>query len=267
MTGQDVVAALHRGGLDPAVRAIAAQHYAAASQAALEHEHTRAAMTIRGSDAGRCVRELWAELHDKIDLEVDFITQATRFDIGTLYGAWLAAILKATLESEDPAIAVMLEVQTKRHGIPGHIDALITRVETLREGTPAHIVVPLLVVEFKSTYGTKNREAPGDKKPYQVIQATGYALDETVRAPLATVITIAPAAFPAEDRFRHDDYDPSVWEMRVDFEYDRLAGALLDDMPEGDPAEPWRCQGCRFSGCELNRNPQARTMTLGDLVG
>lgn len=249
MTGDEAKAAIERGIRDPEVRRNAAAIYAKSSKAALENEHSRKT-PIRVSDAGRCVRELWAEINGFQDIPVDLATQLTRFDLGTLYGAWLAAVLKATLESEG-GYFVALEMELARQGVVGHADALVY----VDNGSS---LSPDLAIDFKSTYGKWNNEEPGAKRPYQVIQVTNYA--DAAKFPRATVITIAPASQPASNRMRADDYDPAEWLPRVDDEYTRLRGALETMRPDGDPDAPWRCVSCRYSTCPANKNPEARVV-------
>lgn len=254
MTGREVLAAIERGCVIPAVREIAVRHFVEAAAKALADEHTRAPGKIRASDAGRCVRETWADLHDRLDLPQDATTQLSRFDIGTIYGAWLASILKATLESEDVNVRVDCEVAIERHGIPGHVDAIVMRCDGALLLPKFDDYRPDITVEFKSTYGLKNKELPSEKKFYQVAQVTHYALEKEHKSDRAAIITFAPAAWPVEDRFVFEDIDPEVYELRTEMEYARLAPALLDEIPDGDPDAKWRCSGCRASWCEQNTN-------------
>jgi hypothetical protein len=53
---------------------------------------------LRGSDAGRCTHELWAMIRDVVDLPQDPIGRLTRLDLGSLYGAHMAALFKAGFE-------------------------------------------------------------------------------------------------------------------------------------------------------------------------
>ena len=260
MTGREILSAIERGCLDPEIRGIAAGYYASAAATALGNDHSRKPGTIRASDAGRCVRELWADLHGKLDLPQDASTQLSRFDIGTLYGAWLAAILKATLEKEDANIRVVLEVEVTRQGVTGHADAIVCRCLPALLNPQPEDFKPIYTCEFKSTYGKSNKKLPSEDRFYQVAQVTHYAL--TYKSPMGGVITFAPAAWPAEDRFTAEDCDPAVYELRTDLEYARLAAALLDEMPDGDPDQAWRCQSCRFSACERNKNAAANMLEL-----
>lgn len=243
MTGADVVAAIERGIQDPAVRREAAVIFAETSQAALANEHNREPGKVRTSDAGRCSLELWAELHGKQDVDVDVATQLTRFDIGTIYGAWLAAVLKAELDG--CGYHVLLEADITRNGVTGHADALVYGLPDMS---------PEIAAEFKSTYGNKQRGA----LPFQTIQVVNYAL--AADFPRATVVTIAPASFPAENRLRHDDYDPAEWQRQVDAEYSRLSRATGDLPAPADPDAPFRCRSCRYSACSKNTNPFARAI-------
>lgn len=260
MTGREVLAAIELGATDPTIRRLAAEIFPDAVAKALADEHTRTPGRIRASDAGRCVRELWADIHNKLDLPIDATTQLSRFDIGTFYGAWLACLLKASLESRDPNIRVAVEVETERAGITGHADAIICQCSSQLAMPQPEDFKPIYVAEFKSTYGKSNKKLPSDDKFYQVAQVTDYALAYDV--PMGGVITFAPAAWPAEDRFTFEDCDPAVYELRTDIEYQRLQAALLDEMPDGDPEQPWRCQSCRFSKCELNKNNAANVLEL-----
>ena len=95
---------------------------------------------------------------------------------------------------------------------------------------------------------------------YQVAQDTHYSLG--LKAKRGAIITFAPAAWPVEDRFVFEDIDPEVYELRTEMEYERLAAALLDEIPDGDPDAKWRCSGCRASWCEQNTNDAANMVTL-----
>jgi hypothetical protein len=200
---------------------------------------------IRGSDAGRCVRELWAHLHKQIDIPQNFKTQLTRFDLGTEFGK-IAALRFAAGYRKSLDVShcdIELEAEITYLGISGHIDILI------RE--------PFLhVIELKTNYSPRALEPPPS---YQRIQAAFYAL--AVGAPAFTIATFGPAVTKDQRWERSDTYETSEYKDAVEAEYKRLGAALLDDMPEGDPKEPWRCQYCRFGACEKNVNP------LKDLIG
>jgi len=206
---------------------------------------------IRVSDSGRCRLELWASLHDKFDLPQDPEVLLTRFDIGTLYGAWIAALFAVSLECHAPMVRVELEPTISYRGVPGHIDALVRS---------RHNHDALWVVEFKSTYFSRAPEAPHERAVYQVLQAATYA--KSVEAPAFSIFTIAPAVQAMYDKAtktrvtppKHSqhDYVTADWSAAVDEEITRLKTATHNLPPQEDASEEWRHRSCRYAGCPLN---------------
>ena len=210
---------------------------------------------IRISDSGRCILELWSELHGKLDIEEDPDLQLTRFDIGTLYGARIACLTAAAIEAAHPDWDCVLEADVAVDGVPGHIDILV-RMRDLD-------LTPLLVIEIKSTYWSGALDDPYIRAPYQVHQAVSYA--EGKKAPWAVILTVGPAvhgsyskalkAFVKPPKMRQDNYETHVHAPAAHREIARLKAALSPHPPEADAKEKWRCDSCRFSACERNKNP------------
>jgi hypothetical protein len=213
---------------------------------------------IRGSDAGRCVRELWAHLHKQIDIPQNFKTQLTRFDLGTEFGkiaarrftrGYLGVPIVFPPEPTGQHFVsfdkreVLLEKEISFMGITGHIDILVKNP------------VPH-VIEVKTNYSMRPLEPPPQ---YQRLQAAFYAL--AVGAPAFSIYTVGPAVTKDGRWERTDTFQTADYKDAVEAEYKRLGAALLDDAPEGDPKEPWRCMYCRAGWCEKNVNP------LKEMVG
>lgn len=207
--------------------------------------------TVRASDAGRCRLELWAYLHDACDIPEDRVGELTRMDIGSLYGAWCAALFATAYEDAHPAARVLCEMEVSFADVPGHVDALIVN------GSPQHLT------EIKSTYfaGGKEPMKPVDvRAPYQVDQALIYA--EAIPVPRFSLFTIAPASWTKDERglpVRHyqDDFVTAEYAGRAMREVQRLREAEGPERPVADPRESWRCESCRYSRCPKNRNPLA----------
>lgn len=187
---------------------------------------------VRASDAGRCLRELWADVHDLLDLPQEIEGQLNRLDIGTVMGAWFGALFTAGL----PAITdfhCTLEEEITHEEIPGHADVVVYLGDT-----------PLQVIDFKSNYS----RVQGAAKPHQCLQVARYALGKG--APIFSIFTMTPAT--GSPMYRQDDFTTADWEMQVKMESERLKSALSDDMPAANPPEAWRCRFCRFAACERN---------------
>lgn len=199
--------------------------------------------TVRMSDTGKCRRELWADIHGKLDLPPDPLTAITRFDLGTLYGAWLACLEVAAIHKHAPHLTTMLEPEVAYRGVSGHIDVLCFEATLAGD-------LPCWVIENKSTYWSGVLEPPHEAHPYQVQQAGGYGL--ATAAPIASIVTIGPAARGM--KLQQFDYLTADLIANVDAELARLSAATADIPPEGDAVEPWRCKSCRFSDCARNAN-------------
>ena len=236
----------------PRLRSLAAIHMAKIIGEALAGDSmARTPGMLRGSDNGRCVRELWADIHDKMDLDVDFDTQLTRFDSGHLFACWIASLMAVAIDDTMPdGYTTVLEQVTRHEDMTGHIDVLLRKVErTGLDGNRDWKWMTEHLWEIKTTYGIgKNVKEPA---LYQRLQAASYALGEGV--PTFSIITLAPANYA--ERFHQFDFVTDDFRTTVSAERVRLRAGLLDEMPEGDPEEKWRCTSCRFTACELNKNP------------
>lgn len=206
---------------------------------------------LRVSDAGRCVLELWAELHGQFDIAESALTHLTRFDEGHLTGAWFACLLAAGVRKYvPPNYVIELEPEVVGNGKKGHIDFL------LRDDRGAAV----WVVDFKKSFWTKALEAPDKANPHQVLQTCDYAV--IVSSPLFTVFTFGPAVQAEWNRktqtriehrkHRQDDYDTAQFADDVARERERLEQALGDVPPVGDAREAYRCRSCKYSVCPRN---------------
>jgi hypothetical protein len=265
--------AIERARLDPGLHAKALDYYAQIAPIVLRRNHERKPGALRASDAGRCSRELWADLNGKLDLRED-AKGALRMDNGTLMGAWFACLLKVGLEAVRPELLVELELTVEHDGTPGHVDATIDEVfvddehEGFRETQAA--------VEFKWSAWTGDWR--GDCKPFQRDQSGKYGL--ATDAP-QHLVTIYYASSPDRLYIKNEGwiegnylvthaFETAATEPQVEAEYARLSKALAIEMPEPDPPEGWRCKVCRFSLCDRNRNPlkpQSLKHEIVDLIG
>jgi hypothetical protein len=249
----DVRSLIYGALLDEKLLADAQRRWKEVAADTLSRNHDRAPGTLRASDAGRCQRELWADLNGKRDLPED-PQGLLKMNGGSLMGAWLACLLAAAVEAKGYAADV--EVETEHEGVSGHCDLVIGENNTASEE-----ITPLLVIEFKWSAWSGAHDGP---KPYHITQAGKYAL--AVGAPEFQIVQYFPSTqarwdktigakvsephiFPSEV-FRTDDYAAIVAK-----EYTRLRGALSVEMAIDDPAESFRCRSCRFSGCDRNTNP------------
>jgi len=240
----DAVGRIREASLDPDLRAVAISKWNAIAPSLLTpHGERTPAVSLRVSDAGACVRKLWNDLHGNPEV-IDSDTQISRFDIGTVYGAWLAALLAASLERDGYEVACEQEVAYK--GIRGHID--------LRFNVPGGTTG---VVEFKSTYWSGVLDPPHERAFYQVLQAVTYALADD-GADEALIVTFGPAVAnrrgQQNEKMRQDAYDPIDYAFDAAEEWARLSAALGDVEPEGDAkaSESWRCRGCQVVKCPRN---------------
>jgi len=248
----DLVSLIKRASLDTHLRNDAIINWRCNAKNIFEHQERTG---VRISDAGKCALELWAELHGKNDIPEDPDLQISRFDIGTLYGLWLACLTKAVIEAEHPDWDCDLEPEVALDGVQGHIDVLVRLRSNL---------TPLWVIEFKSTYWGNALEAPHERAFYQVLQAASYA--EAKRAPVFSIVTIGPAVHGKYDKqvkkwvtpskMRQDDYQTSEYAHHAKTEIKRLKTALAATPAEADAEEDWRCKSCRYSGCNYNKNPR-----------
>jgi len=217
----------------------------------MDRNHGRIGGRLRASDAGRCVREAWASIHEKLDLPED-PQGLLKMNAGSLMGAWLACLLGAGAEAHGYTAhaEVLLEGQD---GVSGHCDLSIGKVVN-------GAVEPLCIIEFKQSFWTGAHDGP---KAYHLVQAAKYA--SLIGAPYFVVVQYLPGTQARFDKALgtkvsqpHIEpsqvYTTSEYAEIVSKEYGRLGAALKDEMPEGDPSEGFRCRSCRFAACERNEN-------------
>lgn len=244
----NAVERIREAAVTPVLRAVAIAKWNAVVPSLLTpHDERTPAVSLRVSDAGQCVRKLWNQLHGNPET-IDADTQISRFDIGTVYGAWLAALLAASLERDG--YATECEPLVQWQSIPGHID-LRWRFEDRRG-----------VVEFKSTYWSGVLDAPHERAFYQVLQTVTYCMAD--KADEGLIVTFGPAVAnrrgQVNEKMRQDAYDPTDYAYDVAEEWVRLSDALGDDEPAGDAREEWRCKnGCQVIQCERNPRYAERT--------
>lgn len=227
---------------------------------------------LRVSDAGRCVRELWADYHSRLDIP-ESAKGLQRMRDGQRSGAENACLIVAGIERWLPFYA-KVEVEILDDGVPGHADVIVYDdthephialevVECKRTMWTGGVDADFLLKAAQQIRDPLKREnaiaaareaAPAEGKPFQCIQSAKYALG--VGAPHFVIVTDAPATMPRNGpTMAAYRYATADWAIEVDAEYMRLDMALADEMPEGDPKEAWRCKSCRFAGCERNENP------------
>lgn len=258
MKALDIIGEIRRAKADPKLSALAAGWAADAIKASLQKDHSRTPGMLRASDSGNCVRQVFADAHDLFDIEEDVTAQLCSMDPGTLTGAHLAALLKVGIEQNTAkyGMVVELEAPVTRGEMTGSADALISQVG----GDPHdYDLTPLAVVEFKrsSAMGeprppeqpnkSKGKFGNYETREHHVLQAVKYA--KRLGAPLAIVVTSNGFGI------RADEYLVADWEAKIAADDARLAAALGDKEPEGDPQQGYRCDGCRYSGCGSNANP------------
>jgi hypothetical protein len=244
--------AIERARINAALYAKAANYYAAIAPGLLGAKNDREPQRLRASDAGRCSRELWADLNGKFDL-LDTTKGLLRMDNGSLMGPWLACLLKAGLELE---FFVELEPNVMHAGVSGHVDAIIDTVQV--EGELQGRYETIATVEFKWSAWTGDWR--GDCKKFQRDQSGLYAL--ATLAPQHFVViyyAASPERLPVKGEGWIDGsylvvhpFSTAATEREVNLEYERLAKALAAEMPEPDPPDAFRCKSCRFSLCERN---------------
>ena len=221
----------------------------------LARNHGRQPGVLRASDAGRCVRELWAELNDARDLSED-PQGLLKMNTGSLIGAWLACLTAAAAESHGYAcVAEVVLGGAPGADVSGHADLSIG---VDKDG----VFAPLGIVEYKYSAWTGEHGGP---KAYQVVQTGKYA--RLCGAPEFCVVTYYPGTQARFDKslgtkVAQPHIEPSQWyrtddptiSAQITSEYARLKNAFSAEMPEGDPGEAFRCRSCRFAACERNIN-------------
>lgn len=233
-----VVPILLRAQSDDSLKATIAECTAAGIREALSSDHSRKPGMLRGSDMGGCVRQVWADVHGKLDIPED-PDALLKMRAGTMVGAHLGATLLAGL-----AAGVVLEPEVRYRNVVCHTD----------------IAVPRQSIEVKTVFVPFDMGRPeepnksGETKDYYVLQSVINAA--AVENEHASVLVALPALFAGKgDRLRQYDYRTDEWLSRVDAEIERLTPALGDSMPEGDPQQRWRCSTCRMGACPKNVNP------------
>ena len=188
-------------------------------------------------------------LDGKLDLAEDYVGQALKMDGGTMYGARLAALFAVGYEDLRDDVRVEVEVVGEHDGIPGHVEIVVGQYgETTN----------LWMIEIKTSYwGGAVTESGAFKhsKEFHVLQAAKEAL--IVNAPGFSVLNVYPAATKNKNPtpFIQDDFVTAEWVSAVQAEYRRLSASLGPVAPAADPPEAWRCNFCRYSACNRNRNP------------
>lgn len=253
----DIIQIIKKARADDGLRALAGKLAADLIAQAFADNHDRKAGTLRGSESGNCARQVWADVHGLYDIDEDVESQLCSMDRGTMLGAWYAALLSLALENDG--FETYLEEEVDDDAFTGHIDLVIARYgRKIHRGEEGPRGGPVMVVEFKTTavmgqprdpmQPNKTKGALGtyEDRSYHVLQAVKYAL--RVGAPIATVITASASGM------RQDDYDVEEWRARAEADDARLSKALLDEMPEADPQQGFRCASCRYGACEMNKN-------------
>lgn len=202
---------------------------------------------LRISDAGECVRRTWARVHDAEDIPENARGLRKMRD-GSRSGVETACLIVAGIERFHADLGARCEVDVDYNGIPGHADVIVYTA-----GPKA-----IEVVECKRTGGywapTKaNPEGPTpeSKAPWYITQACAYA--QGVGAETFVILVDTPADHGTD--LRQFRYYTDEWRFDTAVDFDRLAPALLDEPPEGDAREDFRCVSCRFSNCGRNENP------------
>lgn len=240
VTGDDIRAAIERARTTPELLEDARAHHSAIAAAVLSRNHDRVPGQLRISDAGSCQRELWAKNLGLLDIPED-AKSSLRMDNGSLFGAWVACLLKAGIEADaERDWRVLAEVETSHDGIPGHVDAVILE----------SVLGALATVECKWTASPKVYRDP---QPSHRVQSGAYALGE--RAPQHFVVVYFACSWAKDDFLVVHSFDTDETAFDVAIEYGRLRGALAETMPDPDPPEAYLCKSCRFSKCERNANP------------
>ena len=246
MSGPNCWAAIERALAEPQLAAQAQVRFAAQAQH-LFHPHK---VELSASAAGSCSLELWAKLNGKLDLAEDYVGQVLKMDGGTMYGARIAALFAVGYEDQFDC-TVEVEVVGEHDGIPGHVEIVVDDLHASEENAK-------WMIEIKTSYwGGAVTESGAFKhsKEFHVLQAAKEAL--IVNAPGFSVLNVYPAATKNKNPtpFIQDDFVTAEWVSAVQAEYRRLSASLGPVAPAADPPEAWRCNFCRYSACNRNRNP------------
>jgi hypothetical protein len=209
------------------------------------------ALELSASAAGSCSLELWAKLNGRFDLPDDYTSQAAKMDTGTLLGAWLAAQFAVGYEDLF-ASTVEVEVTGEHEGIPAHVEIVIDDA-TMDPETNGKWMVEIKT-QFWGGAVTDQGRTKHSKLPH-ILQACKEAM--IVGAPGFSVLNVYPAATKNKNPhyFIQDDFVTAEWVLDTQAEYRRLEAALGPVAPAADPPEAWRCNFCRYSACDKNKNP------------
>lgn len=188
---------------------------------------------LGGSDAGECVRKLWAQLHGLAPRSFPPKVQFHKLDGGNLFGAWTAALLKVALEERGYLIHLEAEVATV--GREGHIDIVIE--------PPGHAA---WIVDVKWSPSYRTVDPPDEKRFWQILQAGWYATE--MDAPDFSILTLSPLGMVEAQH----DYSTFDYLADIEEESERLAHAYDEKMPDADVKEKFRCDSCAFRACEKN---------------
>jgi PD-(D/E)XK nuclease superfamily protein len=217
---------------------------------------------LRVSDSGSCKLSLWAELHDKLTIPENYASMDDKMQPGILDGARTACLIAAGIRRWCWPFTTEIEPELDYgYGPPYPIVKIAGHADLVVYAEPD----PIEVVECKMTLYTKGIEPPENRHRYWIHQACAYALG--LHAPSFVVLVHAPAVWngPTRVAYRYNTADYAEETAR---EYERLTLATLDDPPEADADEDWRCKSCRYAHCERNMNPRLPSIeTIVDEVG
>lgn len=212
--------------------------------------HDRQSGKLRISDAGGCVRNVWADIHGAFDLPENPRGLRKMHD-GSRSGVEYACLIVAGIEWFYRPMTARAEVDVRYEGaeyeiIPGHCDVVVYLEPDALE-----------VVEIKRT-GSWKFTTPEEHAPWYVAQACAYAIGLDAEAFVILVDTYAAKG----NDLQQSRYSTADWVESTHLDYARLSAALLDEAPEGDAIEAFRCVSCRYSECSRNRNPLNQTHLL-----
>ena len=197
--------------------------------------------TVRGSDAGRCALEVYGDIHGKnAPFEAEVLL--SRLDIGSIYGAYIAALFKAGYEDKNGPYCVYLETNGHYLGVPCHPDITVFDIATEQA---------MFTCEVKTNYKAENPKNPADSWPNYVLQATHQAAAMDVDD--YAIFTFAPAAQWNKGQppifHRQDNFKLSEHKDDMEAEYRRLLLADADEPPACDVREGWRKRFCKYPEC------------------
>lgn len=245
----DVAAHIDRARTTPRLLRQAQPLFASLAADLFQEDKPRGELHV--SDLGSCGREISARIAGLHDIAPEPQAQK-KMDLGTLNGAWNAALFTTSLEDEHgESFRCILEPVVDFAGMVGHIDVDVRDYST---GVDFTKIPTVWVVEFKLTFASF--KAP-EAASYQKQQALGYALAR--KALGYTVVVEAPGTPKGKGSWNAVEHFEVTAEDTVELLRDvaRLETAVKAGPRNAlaDPEEPWRCGTCRYSGCEKNKNP------------